>query len=557
VQDALAALDVLERVRARQPEEMVRAFAGAERAWAFELVAGWLLDPARGSGSRDDVELSLSVLERLRAATLVEALDAGRPELPPAAHAVRERVDAAQGRIVAAQRALLRPDLQGEGRARERSALEDAERDADAARDELARLSPPSRARAQPPGLAELQAALSPNEALLSFQLFSRRSTADAPYDDGSSWVIAVSRTSARAFRLPDSSELSAAVALFPALVARRDGSERAGAARLYAELLAAPLSWLGPGVDRLVLVPDGLLQRLPFEALREKPEGPALAERFEVALEPSAGLWLRFRRARPAPAEHPLLVLADPLPPSAQPAVERGSVLVSGLSPGSLPWGRAEAQAAVEALGGGTVLAGADASESAVKRLDLRSYGLIHFATHAVVDDEKPERTAVLLSPGDDGEDGLFQMREVAALDLSGRPVVLAACSSTQGTVLPGEGVLGLGRAFFQAGASAVLGSLWPVRDEEAAAFFSAFYRRLGEGATLGTALAQARRERIDAGAPAAAWAAYVLLGDDSLAPAIAPRPARRRLSGTALGLIATAAALLVAALAVRVRRR
>jgi hypothetical protein len=94
-------------------------------------------------------------------------------------------------------------------------------------------------------------------------------------------------------------------------------------------------------------------------------------------------------------------------------------------------------------------------------------------------------------------------------------------------------------------------------VRDEEAAAFFSAFYRRLGEGATLGAALAQARRERIDAGAPAAAWAAYVLLGDDSLAPAIAPRPARRRLSGTALGLIATAAALLVVALAVRVRRR
>jgi CHAT domain-containing protein len=531
VQDALAALDVLERIRARQPEEMVRAFAGAERAWAFELVAGWLLDPARG-GSPADVQASLSVLERLRAATLVEALDAGRPELPASAQAAREREREAQQRVVASQRALLRPDLRGEPRARERTVLEEAEREADAARDELARLLPPSRARAQPPGLAELQSALAPNEALLSFQVFARRSTGDAPYDDGSSWVVAVSRSAARAFRLPDAAELATAVSFFPALVARRDGSERAGAARLYAGLLAAPLEWLGPGTTRLVLVPDGPLQVLPFEALRATADGPPLASRFEIATEPSAGLWLRFRRAMRAPAQQPVLALAD----------------------ASLPWGRAEALAAVDALGGGTALLGADASEHALKRLDLRSYGLIHFAAHAVVDDEKPERTAVRLPPGAAEEDGLLQMREVSALDLSGRPVVLAACSSTQGTVLPGEGVLGLGRAFFQAGASAVLGSLWPLRDEEAAAFFSAFYRRLGEGATMGAALAHARRERIEAGEPAAAWAGYVLLGDDSLT--LAPRSAARRVSGARAAIgAALAAALLAAALVFRAR--
>jgi CHAT domain-containing protein len=533
VADALAALEALERIRARQPEEMVRAFAGAERAWAFELVAGWLLDPTRG-GSPADLDTSLSVLERLRAATLVEALEAGRPVLPDLAQAAHERAAEVQQRVVAAQRALLRPELRGEERARQRAALEEAERDGDAARDELARLLPPSRARAQPPRLSELQSAMASGEALLSFQLFARRSTGDAPYDDGSSWVIAVSRSGARAFRLPDAAELSTAVSLFPALVARRDGSERAGAARLYSELLAAPLEWLGPGVSRLVLVPDGLLQTLPFEALRASADAPPLAARFEIAVEPSAGLWLRFRRATRTPARQPVLALAD----------------------AALPWGRAEAQAAVEALGGGTALLGADASERALKRLDLRSYGMIHFAAHAVVDEEKPERSAVLLSPGAGDEDGLLQMREVAALDLSGRPVVLAACSSTQGTVLPGEGVLGLGRAFFQAGASAVLGSLWPLRDEEAAAFFFAFYRRVGEGATLGAALAAARRERIEAGEPAAAWAGYVLLGDDSLAPAAA-RPAPKLSRARATMGMAAVAVLAAAALIVRARRR
>ena len=142
----------------------------------------------------------------------------------------------------------------------------------------------------------------------------------------------------------------------------------------------------------------------------------------------------------------------------------------------------------------------------------------MIHFAAHAVVDEERPGRSAILLAPGGPGEDGLLQMREVAALALEGRAVVLAACSSSRGTVLPGEGVLGLGRAFFQAGARSVLGTLWPLRDDESAAFYSAFYRSLGTGASLGAAFAAARRERITAGDPTAAWAGHVLLGDDSM---------------------------------------
>jgi hypothetical protein len=85
---------------------------------------------------------------------------------------------------------------------------------------------------------------------------------------------------------------------------------------------------------------------------------------------------------------------------------------------------------------------------------------------------------------------------------------------------VLKGEGLLGLGRAFFQAGARAVVGSLWPMRDDEAEAFVARFSRRLRAGDTLAAAIASARRTRIRAGLPADAWAGVVVLGDGDFRP-------------------------------------
>src|SRR4030095_8618917 len=101
----------------------------------------------------------------------------------------------------------------------------------------------------------------------------------------------------------------------------------------------------------------------------------------------------------------------------------------------------------------------------------------------HAVVDEERPERSAVLLSPGAPEEDGLLQPREIAELALHGKLVVLSSCGSATGTLLRGEGVVGIARAFFQAGARTVVASLWPMRDDEAAAIAGSFYRHLRDG--------------------------------------------------------------------------
>ena len=390
-----------------------------------------------------------------------------------------------------------------------------------------------------------MQEALADDQALLAFQIWRKEVSADFPYDDGSSWVLAVSREGAHADRIPDARALEDSVKLLVALVGRRDGTEAAGAARLYRELLGPALRDLPRRVARLVIVPDGPLHRLPFEALRDSAAAPPLAARYQTSVAPSAALWLRWRRAPSPRARTPALVLVDP----------------------SLPFARAEGASAIEALGGGSrLLIGPEASEWRLKTTDLREYGILHFATHAVVDEEKPERSAVLLAPGSPVEDGLLQMRDVARLTLSGQVVVLAACSSSNGPMLRGEGAMSLARAFFEAGARAVVGGLWPLRDDEAASLVSAFYRQLARGQTVAQAMAAARLERIGAGAPAAEWAGLTVLGDGEVAPvAAAPpgAPPARAAIGTAApwplaALLAAAlgATLLTYRLAARRRR-
>jgi CHAT domain-containing protein len=125
-----------------------------------------------------------------------------------------------------------------------------------------------------------------------------------------------------------------------------------------------------------------------------------------------------------------------------------------------------------------------------------------------------------VVLSPGSESEDGLLQVREIGDLDLEGRIVVLSACRTASGKTLNGEGVQSLARAFFRAGAHAVVASRWPLRDDEAAVLFEDFYRELGNGESLARSLRRATQKAVASGLPASAWSGLTLYGDGSLAP-------------------------------------
>jgi CHAT domain-containing protein len=364
--------------------------------------------------------------------------------------------------------------------------------------------------------LEEIEEALGEEQALLSFHLI-----VESTRGHEHSWLLVHTSGNTVAYEIPFAGQLNPATEMYSSLLLRRDGSEAWGAEQLYEDLLGPALRDLPPGVTDLMIAPDAALHRLPFGALRPPGGGEPLGARYTISLVPSATLWLRWKEAGAAPAAKPALALSDPVLPGVEEADSwRGGDLTAVARLAALPHARRETGVLRRHLGRSTtILEGESATESAFKGENLSRYGIIHMATHAVVDERYPERTAMILgSTGAD--DGLLQLREVVALDMSGTVVVLSGCRSASGPVLGGEGVLGLARAFFVADARAVVGSLWPLRDDEAAVLFDDFYRHLGKGESLAGALRAARRDRIAAGAPPAAWAGLVLLGDGSLVP-------------------------------------
>jgi CHAT domain-containing protein len=366
-------------------------------------------------------------------------------------------------------------------------------------------------------GLAELQRLLRPNQALILFQVARDRDV----YGEaaGSAWAFSITRDRVHVARIPERRVLEARVPAVVGLLERRDETEARASAALTAEILSETLAALPPGVDELLISPDGVLHSLPFPALREARRGPTLGERFAIANVPSASLWAHWRR-QSAPARAPrALVMADP---AAAPGVDEGASLRAVTS---LPGARAEGEWIARYFARGVELhVAADASEHRLKTAQLPRYGLFHFAVHAVADDAEPERSAVLLSPGD-GDDGFLRPSEIAALPFDDSVVVLSACQGASGQAIAGEGVFSLSRAFLKAGADAVVGSLWPLRDEEARWFFQTFYRNLANGVSLSQAMQATRRQAVEARLPVHAWAGMILIGDGSPALDLARR--------------------------------
>jgi CHAT domain-containing protein len=522
IRDSLAAIDSVETLRALQDD--AKSSAALFSRWTLDYY--WLSGRLLQESPDDDLALAFFVTERMRARSLLDAVDRSRPVRDPRHPAVKERRESLEA-IAAVQRVLMDPTLSDERRRRGLEELEGLERREQEAQRQIALAFHDAR-RTSPifASVDAVQSALSENEAFLSFQV-GLWETYEGDYGGGS-WLIAVTRNRRTVHRLPDRTRLSSVVPVFVGLLQRGDAREKPAAVRLYKELVSDAVASLPPAITRLVIVADGALHHLPFEALRSSPDAPPLGARYELVQAPSATLWLQWRTIAPSAPAGRMLTLADPrLAGGVETEAEsRNATLLQGVRLGRLPHAREESRAIARHVSGAEALIGESASEKALKARDLGAYDILHFAAHAVADEAHPERSAVLLAPGDAVEDGLLQAREIEALDLDGRIVVLSACQTAAGVVMSGEGVLSLARAFFEAGAHAVIGSRWPLRDVDAAALFDTFYRHLGRGASLSQALKASQDEARAAGRPASAWAGLVLLGNGDLRPFAGGRP-------------------------------
>jgi tetratricopeptide (TPR) repeat protein len=506
-EESMALLEAIERLRRAQADAATRM--GVFANWTADYY--WLVGRLLGADPQQTGR-AFDVSERMRARVLLERLDDDGISGPPPAGPEQRDLAETRARIAGVQRELLDPSLAGDRRSSLLTELERLELD------EATLATPLSGTGGDPrrTTLSDVRARLEPHEAMLVFLVGLDQDLYGRPA--GGSWVFVITPGGVEVRGIPDRLHLEAAVPVFNGLVERRDGSEDVAAVALYAQLLGDAVGLLGPEIRRLVVIPDGILHELPFAALRPTPEADPLGGRYELAVAPSATLWARWTSpARVAPPVAALVVAAPDLPARAPGvALERGGVLAHAPALPPLAYAGREGDRVRRAVGGASeLLVGPAAAETALKAADLRRFGLLHLAAHALADDEYPDRSAVLLAPGSDSEDGLLQPREISMLDLEGRAVVLSACHTAAGRVVSGEGVLSLARAFFEAGARTIVAGHRALRDDETEKLMRWFYAEAARGRSLGGALHAARRRAMAEGLPAAAWSGVFLMGD------------------------------------------
>jgi CHAT domain-containing protein/Tfp pilus assembly protein PilF len=312
----------------------------------------------------------------------------------------------------------------------------------------------------------------------------------------------------------------------------------------------------------RLLVVPDGALNYVPFEALVKSADSadysalPYLIKSNEIIYAPSASVVGAIRQQQTDRSARNVLVIADPVfnssdtrARSANTVTEtatRGlgiqsalsdvsgedasaaaqSAKIEGLPLARLSGTRAEADQIVKlAKGSGAqadVWLDLNASEENIETHDLGKYSVMHIATHGLLNAERPQFSGLVLSlVGNKVGDGFLRTDEVFNLRLGSPLVMLSACETGLGKEKRGEGVMGLTRAFMYAGAPTVGVTLWSVADKSTADLMTDFYKRLLAPSSTPISASSSMRDAqlaMIAGKKYSApfyWAPFVLVGD------------------------------------------
>ncbi len=247
----------------------------------------------------------------------------------------------------------------------------------------------------------------------------------------------------------------------------------------LYSHLIE-PFKNQFPEINKLVIIPSRSLSVLPFDALINN--NRYLIEDYNIKHLPSASIYEYIQDLHRSYTKELLAVAGS--------GFESGSATNPSRSQNnfaSLPASLTEVNSISSHFDQATVLKNEQVTESAIKALDLSSFRYLHFATHGSINEESPLQSGLIISKKNEfentfGEDGFLNSLEISALSLNSDMVVLSACNTGMGKLVAGEGILGLQRSFFKAGASSVVVSLWNVYDKSTSELMARFYEKLND---------------------------------------------------------------------------
>lgn len=329
----------------------------------------------------------------------------------------------------------------------------------------------------EPATLAEAQALCPPNTAILEYAVADERLIV---------FLVSRNETLARTYPLGrDGVEagrvLSDQVQQFrDAILAQASPGELERLSAPLLEALVDPVARELGTYERLMVVPDGALAYLPFEALRRN--GRYLVEDYTLKYIPSVTS-LQLLQTPPEQSERDLLAVAGS---DFSGLDNRPDIIANSSAFRTLPSTLVEVDSIASRFSRSTVIKNDEVNEQAVKnRLDGSSYRYIHLATHGRIDEEQPAMSGLALGKSGELEaadlnDGMLRSSEIYRLRLNTRMVVLSACNTGMGPLVSGEGILGLQRSFFYAGAPTVVVSLWNVGDRSTSYMMPLFYREL-----------------------------------------------------------------------------
>lgn len=401
----------------------------------------------------------------------------------------------------------------------------------------------------KPATISEVQAALSNDAVLLEYS---------TSLDGSKLWAI--TREEVQVYNLPGEKSFPALDAYLKSLreplMDRKEMSEHISMGNHLYQVLVEPAQQVIRAKKKLIIVPDGPLYYLPFEALivsgpintgtdgKSLADIPYLIAQAEVSYVPSASILVaqtKAQRTEQKQAQLPLVAFGDPVYRGNAASVSSTvpapltNIALRGLNFNRLKF------AEDEVLRIGRIWGVAPTSEhinlrerATVERLrdlDLTRYRIVHFATHAVLGD----KMGMLSQPGlvlsqtgsDEKSRGLLQFSDILELKLNAELVVLSACETGLGNLHQGEGIVGLTRAFFYAGASSAVVSLWKVEDQSTSLLMEKFYQWLKKGANKAEALRHAKLEILNSKIELKAlgdvqslaspfyWAPFILIGD------------------------------------------
>lgn len=323
-----------------------------------------------------------------------------------------------------------------------------------------------------PVDLSTLQASLADDDLVLAYSVGDSSSTL---------WSITAGR--ATVHLLPVRSEIKDRVDVLRYALqdpSRSTSAQYADAAGGLFDVIAGPARSDIEQAGNVIIIPDDVLHYVPFEALVMAPgdsysDLSYLVNAAPVSYVQSASVLVQLQQRPAIVPTKELLAIGDPdFGGTNELSALRGNALQQ------LPFSGEEVSAISGLFESSSVdlYTGDSATEMAI-RDDIASntYRFVHFATHGLINDDRPDFSALALARGNSRGEGLLQASEIFNLPFSAELVVLSACETGLGQLVQGEGMVGLTRAFMYAGAGAIVASLWSVADASTAELMQYMY--------------------------------------------------------------------------------